>query len=340
MYKPYVNEFIPLIAGIHSEVVTLLKEARAFTGRTYADTTRASYKTHFMAYLRFCIKFKLDPVPATQSTILAYTTFLARSLKPTSINNYLNIIRILHLDAGLENPLSDNFALANLKRGIARELGSPPDQKLPITCKILSEIHDQLCFLLPKDIVFWAACMVGFFGLLRKKTLLPQTSNNHGDSCLLRSDFVMLDVNSFVLNVRKTKTIQCSERVLVLPYVSSPGSKLCPVSAMKDLLYVAPREGHLPLFSYKTNGTFASWTHSSFTTKLKQCISNAGYNATKYSGHSFRRGGATLGFELGMSIPEIKVRGDWRSSAVNEYIVVHDVRKIADVLISGAAKLY
>ena len=55
-----------------------------------------------------------------------------------------------------------------------------------------------------------------------------------------------------------------------------------------------------------------------------------------YSGHSFRRGGATRAFELGLSIPEIKVRGDWKSAAVNEYVVIHDKTHIADVLINGA----
>ena len=78
-----------------------------------------------MTYLRFCLHFHLDPIPASNSTLLAYIAFLARSLKPTSINNYLNIVCILHLDAGLDNPLKDNFAILNLKRGIARELGTP-----------------------------------------------------------------------------------------------------------------------------------------------------------------------------------------------------------------------
>ena len=50
-------------------------------------------------------------------------------------------------------------------------------------------------------------------------------------------------------------------------------------------------------------------------------IAVAGYDPTRYSGHSFRRGGATLGFELGLLIPEIKIRGDAASySPVLDYI--------------------
>ena len=119
-----------------------MREAQAYTGKTYAESTKASYKTHLFTYLRFCFKFELEPVPASKTTILAYTAYLARSkLKPSSITNYLNIIRILHLDYGYDNPLKDNFALTNLKRGINREKGSPPCQKLPITCEILEKMQ-------------------------------------------------------------------------------------------------------------------------------------------------------------------------------------------------------
>ena len=124
-------------------------------------------------------------MPIAQKTLLAYIAFLARTLKPTSVNNYLNIIRLLHLDAGLDNPMEGNFEVSNLKKGIARELGTPPVQKLPITCEMLVVIRGHLNFLDPMDIIFWAGCVLGFYGFLRKKTLLPVTSVNPGVACLL-----------------------------------------------------------------------------------------------------------------------------------------------------------
>ena len=110
----------------------------------------------------------MNPVPISQFELLAYIAFLARSLKPTSINNYLNIIRLLHVDAGFDNPLSDNFAVANLKKGIARQLGSLPEEKLPITSDILINMHKNLDFLNAGDVFFWAAMVLGFFGFLRR----------------------------------------------------------------------------------------------------------------------------------------------------------------------------
>ena len=227
----------------------MLDEVSRFTGHTYAESTKKTYKSHLYAYLRFCLKFGLCPVPVDQFTLLAYTAFLARSLKPSSINGYLNIVRILHLESGLPNPLADNFQLKNLKKGIAGVKGSPPSQKLPITSKILLNIRNCLCFTTASDIVFWAACLVAYFGLLRKSTLLPVSQKTPGDSCILRKDLSVDSTHVFSIHVRKTKTIQLSERILVLPYVSCPGSPLCPYSAMMDLLVVAPRAPGLPLFS-------------------------------------------------------------------------------------------
>ena len=129
-----------------------------------------------------------------------------------------------------------------------------------ITCQILLQIKDQLCFCLSKDIVFWAACLIGYFGLLRKRTLLPVTAKDPGDSCILRKDLVMDGNSGFTLNIRKTKTIQCGERVLSLPFVSCPGSPLCPYEALTYLLLVSPRDPELPLFSYRHKGAVSWWS--------------------------------------------------------------------------------
>ena len=120
-----------MFAGIDPQLGTLLNEARAFTGKTLAESTKATYRSQLRTYLRLCIRFRLCPLPVNQSTLIAYVAFLART-----IGNYLNIIRLLHLDSGLANPIENNFALHNLRRGIARAIGAPPNQKLPITIDI------------------------------------------------------------------------------------------------------------------------------------------------------------------------------------------------------------
>jgi len=50
----------------------------------------------------------------------------ARSLKATSIPNYLNTMGILHEEFNLPNLLLDNWPLQSLLTGIKRVKGMPP----------------------------------------------------------------------------------------------------------------------------------------------------------------------------------------------------------------------
>ena len=149
--------------------LSLLKiEVTKYKGVSLAKTTRSAYRSHLNAYLRFCIFFGCSPVPADVDTITCYIAFLARSISASSISGYLNIIRILHLDAGLSNPLENNWEVQMVKRGVCRLKGVPAKQKLPITIQILREVFLMLDhFSSPLDIAFWAACVIAFFGVWR-----------------------------------------------------------------------------------------------------------------------------------------------------------------------------
>ena len=65
-----------------------------------------------------------NPVPADSNTISLYAAFLARSLKFSSINNYLSVIALLHKEFGLPNPLTDNWVFKSLLTGIKRVKGN------------------------------------------------------------------------------------------------------------------------------------------------------------------------------------------------------------------------
>ena len=84
----------------------------------------------------------VSPIPASSHSICQYVAFLARSLKFTSINNYLNIIALLHKEFGLTNPLTNNWAIKSLLTRVKRAKGSTFKQKLPITIDILLGIFN------------------------------------------------------------------------------------------------------------------------------------------------------------------------------------------------------
>ena len=115
------------------------------------------------------------PFPAHSAHLCQYAASLARSLNPSSIPNYLNIIGLLYKEFNLPNPLVDNWSLQSLLTGIKQVKGVPPSQKLPITPDILMRIHSMLNMHSSFDASFWAIFLVSFFGMLHKSHLLASS---------------------------------------------------------------------------------------------------------------------------------------------------------------------
>lgn len=232
-----------------------------------------------------------------------YATFLARNLKPQSIKCYLNVVRILHLELGFPNPLDRNWYLSTILKGIDRSKGTPPNRKLPITPQMLSHIHTLLDLKDSFHATFWAACLIAFFTYFRKSTLVPKSGKGPYTDVICLQDVTTCS-DGLIISVQKTKTIQCHERILRIP-VPRVGTKLCPVQAVEHMLRLAGTRPEQPLFSY-----IGVLTHSQFVSTLKKYITATGLNSDLYSGHSFRRSGASFSFACGIPPRLIKLQGD------------------------------
>ena len=54
--------------------------------------------------------------------------------------------------------------------------------------------------------------------------------------------------------------------------------------------------------------------------KLHKCLSVCGLDSSRYKGHSFRIGAASLVAEEGLSGSQIRAMGRWNSNAFRKYI--------------------
>jgi integrase len=317
-----------------------MQEARGFKAQAFASSTKASYKTHLMTYLRFCLFYSLVPVPASHTTIACFMAHLARTMSPASVNIYMNIVRILHEEAGLNNPLCDNYQVSQMKRGLLRQKGLPPVQKAPMTPEILALLYDTLNFSTNMDKAFWCAVLVGFFGFLRKASLFPNSPTVPPLKRLCRQDVSQLSLASFDLTCNHSKTNQFNQRTHVIPYSSCRDRRLCPVFAMLSHLGASDLGPLTPLFNYVEKGAERFHTHTAFVTRLKRGLAQCGIDPKHISCHSLRRGGATLSFAAGVPADQIKVRGDWASDAYQRYIVLdlESKRGVSRTLCESAAQ--
>ena len=67
---------------------------------------------------------------------------------------------------------------------------------------------------------------------------------------------------------------------------------------------------------------FKTLIYTNFTSKLQLILSELGFQASAYAGHSFRRGGASFAYSAGVPIELIKVLGEWQSDAVLLYLTI------------------
>ena len=301
----------------------LAKRAASFKAMTYAKSTQKSYSTHLKRYLQFCGLYGYQPVPATTEQLECYVAYLAISLSYASIKNYINIVRILHLNDGYDNPIQDNFGIKCVLNGVKRTKGSVSQKMLPITPAILTKLYHSLDLdTNVQDVMFWGACMLGFWGFLRKSNLFAPSSKGFDHNIHLSRQDISYSPKAkrILVNVHKSKTIQYKERELICVLPAVRGI-LCPVRAIISVLLATPTVGpQAPLFVLPTVTGWKPYLYHAFTTKLRTTLETVGIPSSDYASHSLRRGAATWAAHVGLEGDQIRCLGDWHSDAYLGYI--------------------
>ena len=231
-------------------------------------------------------------------------------MKYSSIVNYLDGIRWLHVMFDYPPPPLSHCHVQLTLRGLKRLLSASVQRKLPITPSILLALRNVMDFSLPLHCALWAAFLLGFFSFFRKSNITPPSHSQFSpNKHLSRSDF-HFTTWGLIVSVKWSKVLQFRERTLLIPLVSIPSHALCPVQALREFFEMCPAPA----------SSLRSLSYSSFTKHLKDLLCLAGFSPHNYSGHSFRREGATYASSLGISHELIQLQGDWASTAYLEYL--------------------
>ena len=320
------------------DLADLQKEVEFYHSICWSDNTKRSYSSHRRSYLTFCFHAKLTPIPATSRTLCLYAAHLARRLKYSSVKQYLNIIRVLHLEWNLPNPLLNNFNLQSVLRGIRRHLGNRVMRKEPITPALLLTLLSHLDITSPFGANVWAAALLMFFGLLRKSNVLPASPGAFNPTLHLRRRDLTFTNKGLQVLIRWSKTNQFQERQQVLPLPRITGSKLCPSQAVfhaLDLTRGAPLDG--PALVLPHGCHHRPLTAPTFVAEIKQKLSEH-CDTSRIAGHSFRRGGACWAYSSGVPVDLIRQLGDWKSNSYTLYTLC-DVNLLSNAMSTMASTL-
>lgn len=302
----------------------------------FAKGTYSNLRTQFRCYLSFCMYFRRDPLPADPQTICGFAQFLSRSLKPPSIRNYLSGVKLLHIFMGHEYRFTDSFHLHLTIRGIERIHQYVPRRAIPVTIQTLLSVQTLSHTFSPLQRTVFACGLLLFFTLARAGSILP-SSTHTPSSQFLTSRRINLCKEGLLVTLIHTKNIQFGKRRLHIPLLRTD-SPICPVKAYLASQPIQHSAHSTPAFVY-TDGDVNKWlTKPVFLDTFRSLLHQAGIpEARSYTGHSFRRGGASWAFQSGIPGELIQIIGDWASDAYKRYFEFTMDNKInlAALLVKG-----
>ena len=164
---------------------SLDKEVLQYRANSFAVSTSKTYSAQLSDFLKFCVQMQVSPTLLSQENLGRYIAFLSRRLAFSSVKQYLNVVCLLHLEAGFPNPFEKNWYVTSILKGVRHVKEDTSTQKLPITKDILKQIFLKLDLHSSLNRAFWATCLVGFFSFFRKSNLLVPSDLQFDPDCNL-----------------------------------------------------------------------------------------------------------------------------------------------------------
>ena len=141
---------------------------------------------------------------------------------------------------------------------------------------------------------------------------------------------VDLPNNMVYLYIGFGKTNQFGGRDIIILIPGNNDLALDPVRHLHSLLSHSSTRLDSPAFSYSASQFI---TYSKFTTRLKVLLRQSGLNPDLFSGHSFRRGGASFLHACGGSALMVQSSGDWSSQCFTWYLYLTEAERLKSQLL-------
>ena len=185
--------------------------------------------------------------------------------------------------------------------------------------------------------VVWAVMLLAFFTMSRKDNFsVDKVDAFNARKHLTRGDVKILQ-SGIHCTFRRSKGNQFGARVHQVFALAAPGKVLDPKQATEQAFAISPSARSTDAaFLVPSAKGLVPLTHYVFVGTLKHCLQAIGVDHTLYSGHSFRRGGATFAHRLGVDPLLIKRMGDWRSDAYMLYVDPHTPEGLVSLPVSMA----
>ena len=303
-------------------------------GFRFAKNSRKNVVSHIRTWFFFCTFFGFFIMTASDESLCLFAELMSLTCGYPHIKSVLGSIKYIHLAKGHNYP-SESFNLDCTLQGLKRRLARTPNQVLPLDPGILREMYKFIDTDKPEDLSLWCSFLVAFFCLFRKANVVPEGTKFDPNGILTREDIFVDDANHQVyIYVAFSKTNQFMKRSHTIPIPQNNDEAMDLYRHMKKLMEICPADDTAPAFTYGKNKYIS---YRIFTNRLKDLLGRAGRNPDWYSGHSFRRGGASYLHSIGGNTLLVQTLGEWASQIFVRYLHLStEDRYQAQLLISEA----
>ena len=253
-------------------------------------------------------------------------------VKPSLMANYLSAIKANFNIFGLDVAVFQDMRIKYYQKAV--QLSSPMNIKLKkiIDVSLLLQIVQQ-CNYTYMGQIFKPVYLLAFYSFLRMSNLVPHSMAAFSPLRQLAQGDIIFKPGKIVVLVKWSKTMQFSKDVKLITIPKIPGSPLCPVAAISNLLLLTPQGPNLPLFQYKVADSWVPLTDARVRRHLNLILDRLGLSDAGFTFHSFRRSGATFAFNNDVALQNIQRHGTWTSDCVWRYITdsVHCGEQVANM---------
>jgi len=290
-----MSDLVKDISSIELETINNIQSSKSL------NTLRA-YKSDFNHFSNFCKKNNFKALPADPKIVSFYITHLSSNSKVSTLKRRLASISIIHKIKGLYIDIKHPLIIENLM-GIQRKLGVFQKSKKPILINELKEIIKTIESTEKNEIKRIrnkALILVGFAGGFRRSELVN-----------IKLDDLEFTKEGLKIFIQRSKTDQSGEGMTkAIPYFKN--KNLCPVISIKNWIEIIKN---------KTNSLVFDISDKLVAVLIKKYLQIAGFDKTKYSGHSLRSGFATVAADHGADEKSImNMTGHKTTSMVRRYI--------------------
>ncbi len=300
-----------------------MKAVEDLMNDSICESTKKQYEYAYRRWITFCQENSLLHLPADVHHVGACVALVAKETRSVSAAETLSAaISYEHRKVFLPTPTQHPSHLL-LMKSIRRNYSRDRTPAAPVTKRLLHRMIDHLF----KDLhgVGALRAPVTLWRTVWRLLLQFHTLSRFADLIDLKVSslkFVMRPEKHMLITFGKLKNDQYSEGSTKLVASNLSSTKYCPVLLTQLYLerlgvgyrgYLIPRV-RLDLCKIQQADGSVPLSYTTALEDFRDLLTLLGENASSYSEHSGKRGGASAAAEAGMSATELQRFGGWRSA--------------------------